>query len=379
MDQIKMSAPCLLGIEGLVGEELRRMGAEKVEAQNGRVLFEGDERMLARANLNSRYAERIQIQMGSFSAQTFEELFQGVKALPWERWIGKQDAFPVKGSSLNSQLSSVPTCQSIIKKAIVERLKEKYQLSWFEETGALHQVQFLIMKDQVSVLLDTSGAGLHKRGYRANATEAPIKETLAAAMAYLSHIRWDGMLYDPFCGSGTILIESALLALNIAPGLRRRFAAEKWPQISEDAWKWEREAAMSAICMDRKFAAFGSDIDEGALALTEANAKKAGIPGRIHLTRRDIRDFTLAGESGAVICNPPYGERLLDVRQAEELYREMGKVFPCRSGWTYSIISPDEDFEARFGRVADRRRKLYNGMIKCQLYMYFKEKGPNCK
>ena len=372
MNTFQMSAPCLLGMEGLVGEELRRMGAERVEPQNGRVLFEGDDRILARANLNSRYSERVQILLGSFEARSFEELFQGVKALPWERWIGKQDAFPVKGRSLSSQLSSLPDCQAIIKKAIVERLKEKYHLSWFEESEALHQVQFLILKDQVSVMLDTSGAGLHKRGYRANATEAPIKETLAAAMAYLAHLRWDGMLYDPFCGSGTILIESALLALNIAPGLRRRFAAEKWAQIDAEAWKLEREAAMSNICMERKFLAFGSDIDPAALELTQANAKKAGVPGRIQVTRRDIRDFTLAGESGAVICNPPYGERLLDVQQAEVLYREMGRVFPRQAGWSYSIISPDDDFEARFGRVADRRRKLYNGMIKCQLYMYFK-------
>ena len=320
MSQIKMVAPCLFGLEGLVAGELRTMEAQKVEAQNGRVLFEGDASVLARANIGSRYAERIQILMGTFQARTFEQLFQGVKALPWEAWIGKTDAFPVKGRSLDSKLTSVPDCQSIIKKAIVERLKMAYHLPWFEETGPMHQIQFLLMKDTVSVMLDTSGAGLHKRGYRANATEAPIKETLAAAMAYLAHVRGDSNLYDPFCGSGTILIESALLALRIAPGLRRRFAAEKWAQVPNEVWSIERRRAQDQIFTDRPFMAYGSDIDPQALRLAAENAQKAGVGSRIHLEQRPVADFTPSTEKGMIICNPPYGERLLDIQQAEEIY-----------------------------------------------------------
>lgn len=372
MESIKLVCPCLLGIEGLVADELRAMEAQNVQPQNGRVLFEGDRSMIARANLNSRYSERVLIQMGSFEARTFEELFQGVKALPWEQWIGEKDLFPVKGRSLSSKLSSVPDCQSIIKKAIVERLKQTYHVDWFEESGTLYQVQFLILKDQVSVMIDTSGAGLHKRGYRASSTEAPIKETLAAAMAHLSRVRADGHVIDPFCGSGTILVESALYALNIAPGLRRNFAAENWDQMDAKVWLREKERAQDLVRRDATFQGTGYDIDGAAASLALDNAKKAGVIAHIKTERRDIRDFENAGERGYVICNPPYGERLLDVGQARELYEVMGRVFERKPRWSYSIISPDDTFEACFGRKADRRRKLYNGMMKCQLYLYFK-------
>ncbi len=368
----QMVCPCLLGIEGLVGDELRRMGAQQVEPQNGRVLFWGDAAMLARANLGSRYAERVLIQVGSFPAASFDELFERTKALPWERWIGKDDRFPVKGRSLNSKLASVPDCQSIIKKAVVERLRQRYRLSWFAETGSLHQIQFLLMKDRASLLLDTSGPGLHKRGYRANAAEAPIKETLAAAMVHLSRLRHDAHFVDPFCGSGTILVEAALYALDAAPGLQRRFAAEKWDQLPAEAWRTERERARDLIRRDARFEGFGYDIDPQAVDLAQENAKKAGVGARIHVAERDIRHFSLDAETGCVACNPPYGERLLDLRQAEDLYRVMGRVFARQYGWNYSIITPDEEFEKCFGRPADKRRKLYNGMIRCQLYQYFK-------
>lgn len=372
MEEFKLVCPCLLGIEGLVAEELRWMDAKNVEPQNGRVVFDGSDEMLARANIGSRYGERILVQMGNFRALSFEELFQGVKSLPWERWIGKSDAFPVKGRSLNSKLSSVPDCQSIIKKAVVERLKEKYNVSWFEETGTLYQIQFLIMKDNVSIMIDTSGAGLHKRGYRANSTEAPIKETLAASMAYLARVRRDANFIDPFCGSGTILIEAAMYALNIAPGMQRHFSAERWENIDKSVWQREKARAQDLIRRDSTFAAQGYDIDGAAVSLTLENARKAGVIANIRAEKRDISDFKSVGEYGCVICNPPYGERLLDIRQAEELYRTMGNVFEQKHGWSYSIISPDETFEECYGRKADRRRKLYNGMIKCQFYMYFK-------
>lgn len=372
MENFKLVCPCLLGVEGLVAEELRSMDAKNVEPQNGRVVFDGTPAMIARSNIGSRFSERVQILMGSFPAHSFEELFQGVKALPWENWIGKNDAFPVKGRSLSSDLSSVPDCQSIIKKAVVERLKGKYHISWFEETGALYQIQFLIMKNQVSLMIDTSGAGLHKRGYRANSTEAPIKETLAAAMVHLARVRRDANFIDPFCGSGTILIEAATYALNIAPGMQRHFAAERWENLDRELWMKEKARAKDLVRRDAAFQAHGYDSDGAAVSLTLENARKAGVIAQVHAEKRDIADFQAVGEYGCVICNPPYGERLLDIRQAEELYRTMGKVFERKHGWSYSVISPDETFEACFGRKADRRRKLYNGMIKCQLYMYFK-------
>ncbi len=372
MDKIQFSAPCLFGIEGICADELKRMEIENVRAENGKVLFEGDMNTLARVNLCSRYAERVHILLGRFKAYSFEDLFQGVKAIEWENWISKDEAFPVKGHSVNSKLASVPDCQKIIKKAVVGRLSQKFGKSWFDETGSRHQIQFLIMKDEVSIMLDTSGEGLHKRGYRRDATEAPIKETLAAAMADLSHVRPFSTVIDPFCGSGTILIESALKALNIAPGIQRSFAAEKWDCIPSDIWSAERARCLDLINRDVQFQAYGYDIDKNALELTMANAKKARVDDRIKVQQRDIADFRTELDRAAVIANPPYGERLLDIEQARGLYRTMGRKFQKKQGWSYTVISPDDNFERNFGRQADKRRKLYNGMIKCQVYMFFK-------
>lgn len=354
-----------------MGDELRRMGANNVAVENGRVLFSGGADILARANIGSRYAERIQLLVGSFTARSFEELFQGVKALPWENWIDKMDAFPVKGWSLDSALHSIPDCQSIIKKAIVERLKERYHLSWFEETGTVYQVQFTIRKDEATLLIDTSGPGLHKRGYRQNAGGAPIKETLAAAMVDLMRARNARRVLDPCCGSGTLLIEAALAAKKIAPGIRRRFAFMDWASVPDAIWRAERDRARE-MEQDRPFTAWGGDIDPASIALMRENAAKAKIGGCIEASVADLSQFKPEGDSGVVLCNPPYGERLLDVQQAERLYREMGRVFVPKAGWSYAVISPHEQFEKLFGRKADKRRKLYNGMLKCQVYMYFK-------
>ena len=370
--KIRFVIPCLLGLESLIAEELRTMEAEDVTAENGRVLFSGDEHLLARVNICSHFAERVQILVGSFEAHSFEELFQGVKSLPWEQWIGADNAFPVKGYSINSDLFSVRDCQAISKKAIVERLKTKYGISWFDETGPIRQVQFSIMKNRVSMLIDTSGVGLHKRGYRLEANAAPMKETLAAALCSLSHLRPYHKLYDPMCGSGTLLVEGALLASRTAPGLNRSFSAERWDNIDRSVWQQERERARDSVVPIQDFEAFGSDIDPAAIAIAEQNAKRAGFEGKIHLSTADIADFAPASDKGTLICNPPYGERLLDLQHCEALYRTMGQVFQRKHGWSYSIISPDEEFEAAFGRKADKRRKLYNGMIKCQLFMYFK-------
>ena len=369
---IKFSAPCLLGLEGLAAQELKDMDAQNVEAKNGRVDFEGDMNILARANLCSRYSERILIRMGEFKAVSFEQLFQGVKKLPWEEWLNSYDAFPVKGYSLNSKLFSVSDCQAIIKKAVVERLKSKYNISWFEETGVTHQIQFSIMKDVVTLFIDTSGVGLHKRGYRPVANNAPIKETLAAAMADLARLRHYHTLYDVCCGSGTILIEGAMKALNIAPGLRRAFISERFENIDSIVWQQERARAADLVVKDADFMAYGSDIDFHALEIAKENARRAGVSMKIDLSKRDLADFKRKSEKGTVICNPPYGERMLDIKQAEDIYRTMGKIFPSEKGWAYYVISPDEKFEQCFGRKADKRRKLYNGMIKCQLYMYYK-------
>ncbi len=364
------SATCLLGVEGLLAQELRDMECGEVRAENGRVLFEGGWDILARANLCSRFAERVGILMGDFHAESFEELFQGVKAMPWEEYLGRDDAFPVSGSSLNSHLHSVPDCQSIIKKAVVERLKQSFRQDWFTEEGPTHRIRFRMMKDQVSVTIDTSGAGLHKRGYRPVANAAPIKETLAAALVKLSRLRADATFYDPFCGSGTLLIEAATMAQNIAPGIGRRFQAEVWEQTPDGVWASERDRARELERRDTGFTATGYDIDPAAVELAKENARRAGVTIRAGV--REIKDFVEATAYGCVVCNPPYGQRLIDQKAAREIYRQLGRVFVPEKGWSYGIITPDEEFEAIFGRKADKRRKLYNGMIRCQFYQYFK-------
>ncbi len=374
MDKINLVAPCLFGVESVAADEFRRMGFEDIVTENGRVLLSGDSNMLARANICSRFAERILINVGIFTATTFTELFDGVKALEWERYIGRDDAFPVNGWSINSKLFSIPDCQSIIKKAIVERLKLKYKISYFAETGPEYKIRFSIMKDKVTMMIDTSGDGLHKRGYRRNSNDAPIKETLAASMCDLARIYPDTKLFDPFCGSGTILIEAALMAKNIAPGLRRYFAAERFGFLDDKIWREERTRAQDLIRPTVDFEAQGYDIDKNAVELTLENAKKAGVEKYVKATLGDVRNFTPPKERCLVITNPPYGERLLDVKSAEELYTVMGERFIQGDGQKYYVISPHDMFEDFYGKKADKRRKLYNGMIKAQLFMYFKGK-----
>lgn len=372
MDKINLVAPCIFGIESVAADEFRRMGFEDISVENGRVLLSGDMNMLARANICSRFAERILINIGAFSAVTFTELFEGVKALPWEDYIGKDDAFPVNGWSINSQLFSIPDCQSIIKKAIVERLKLKYSIERFAETGPEYKVRFSIHKNEVTMMIDTSGEGLHKRGYRRISNDAPIKETLGAAMCDLARIYPDTQIFDPFCGSGTLLIESALMAKNIAPGLRRAFAAERFAFINPKVWQEERMRAQDNIRNNIDFKAQGFDIDPACVELTLANAKKAGVEKYVKAAVGDIKNFSVPKQRCLTITNPPYGERLLDIKAAEELYKIMGERFIRGDGQKYYIISPHDEFEKFFGSSADKRRKLYNGMLKCQLFMYFK-------
>ena len=371
MDRMKITCPCHFGLESVLNFEVNRIGGENMTVRDGRVSFEGGADILARANLCLATAERVLIELAEFKAYTFEDLFQGVKKIPFENFIGMKNAFPVKGHSLDSKLHSVPDCQSIIKKAVVERLKEKYHVGWFEETEAKVQIQFSIMKDTVTIYLDSSGVGLHKRGYRQLSNTAPIKETLAAGIIDLARVRPDSIVCDPFCGSGTFLIESVLKALRIPVGINRRFAAEKWDCIGKNIWREERQRAIDLVDKSGKFKAFGFDIDPECVDLTLGNAKKAGVITRIKAEKADISDFK--PEKGAItICNPPYGERMLEIREAEELYKVMGQVMHPDKDNPCFIISPHEEFEQFFGKKADKKRKLYNGMIKCDLYMYFK-------
>ncbi len=371
-NEFDLVAPCLFGTESIAAFEFERMGFENIVTENGRVLLKGNENLLARANLCSRFSERILINVGEFSAVTFTELFDNVKTLPWENFIRKADAFPVTGWSISSSLHSIPDCQSIIKKAVVERLKLKYNISWFEETGTEIKIKFSILKDKVTIMIDTSGEGLHKRGYRRNSNDAPLKETLAASICDLARIYPDTLLFDPMCGSGTFLIEAALMAKGIAPGIRRSFSAERFSFISQKVWQEERMRCTDLVRRDVDFCATGYDIDPKCVELTLNNAKKAGVEKYVKAYVGDVKNFVLPDERCLTTTNPPYGERLLDIKGAEEIYKTLGERLENKTGHKFFIISPHDEFEKFFGRTADKRRKLYNGMIKCQLFMYLK-------
>ncbi|MBR1457437.1 MAG: class I SAM-dependent RNA methyltransferase [Oscillospiraceae bacterium] len=363
--------PCLFGLEGLVADELRRLELSGVAAENGRVYFTGGTDAIAAANVNLRKGERVLLELGSFPATSFEALFEGTRALPWEEWIPADGAFPVTGHSLNSKLFSVSDCQRILKKAVAERLKGKYGLQWFPETGAVHQIRFSIMKDQVSLCLDTSGQGLHKRGYRPAHNAAPLRETLAAAMVGLARYRGRGDLCDPFCGSGTIPIEAALIARNRAPGLARHFAAMDWPVLDAKIWEDARERARARE-FHGDYSILGSDIDPKAVSIARENARRAGVDDVVRFEVADATAFSRSTERGVIVTNPPYGERILEKQDAEALYRGFGRALAACPNWQVYLLSSHTEFERCFGRQADKKRKLYNGMIKCDLFMYYK-------
>ena len=369
--KLEFCCPTLFGLEGIVADELRFGGKlTDVRAENGRVLFTGDEDTLIWANMNLRCAERVLIRLAAFRADTFDQLFEGVKAIPWEDFLPVDAAFPVKGHALDSKLHSVPDCQKIIKKAIVTRLGGHYGVSWFEEKGVRCQVQFSIMHDMAEIYLDTSGSGLHKRGYRANANAAPLRETLAAAMVKLARWRGRDALIDPFCGSGTIAIEAAMIALNRAPGLMRTYDAEKWSWVGDARWKAAREQAIAAVRTDLTLDMCGSDIDPACVVLAQENAKKAGVGHFIRFEQADAAKRVYP-QSGVLFANPPYGERLMDRESAQAIYRAVGRAVGKSELRQYYLTS-DPEFECFYGYQADKRRKLYNGMIKCDLYMYFR-------
>ncbi len=371
--KFRMVATCLFGLERLLGEEIDKIGGVRVETIDGRVTFDGDEHTLVRANICLRFAEHVFISLGTFPAYSFDDLFEGTKALPWERFIAKDDIFPVKGHAIHSRLYSLPDCQSIVKRAVVDRLSGKYGIKIFPETAVKYQIEFFIFKDMATLMIDTSGIALHKRGYRIASGEAPLRETLAAAIASIARVREDVLLWDPFCGSGTIAIEAAMIATGRAPGLLRTFAAENYPIIAENVWSEERERARSLVLYDSLFEAYGSDIDSEVLAKAEDNARRAGVDGHIRFFRQDARDTVREeGRRGTIACNPPYGERLMSVREVEELYRSIGRTFEALAPWQIYVLTSAENFERLYGRRADKTRKLYNGMIPCKLYQYFK-------
>ena len=371
---MRFVATCLFGIEKLVNEEIDSLGLKRVQTLDGRVIFDGDVCDIPRLNINLRYAQRVLILLGEFEAKTFTQLFDGVKELPLEEFVGEKDAFPVKGHSIKSTLYSIPDCQSIIKKACVERLKSKYGISYFEETGVKYQIEFFILKDIVHVMIDTSGTPLHKRGYRPQSNEAPIRETLAAALVKLAHARQDVLFWDPFCGSGTIPIEAAMLMTNTAPGLNRDFISESFPIIPKKAWYDAVDEANDKIIRDCAFEAYASDISPECVDITTANVKRAGMEKYIKVFCRDALTIETYGRRGTVVCNPPYGERLMTSDEVETLYRNMGKAWKNLGAWQIYVISSCEDFQRLYGRRADAVRRLYNGMIRCNYYQFFKNK-----
>lgn len=370
--KLQMIATCLFGLEKLLGEEIDALGCKRLDTMDGRITFEGDENSVAAANIRLRCAERVYIRMGSFPCDSFSSLFDGVKALPWEEWIGKDDAFPVKGHAIRSTLFSVPDCQSIVKKAVVERLADAYGIRWFSEEKTKYQIEFFIFKNVATLMIDTSGIALHKRGYRPISGEAPLRETLAAAMAMIARPREDVLFWDPFCGSGTIAIEAAMLATHQAPGLDRHFAGEAFPLIPVETWKRERERAMSEIRYDSAFEVWASDIDPAVLEVAKENADRAGVSERIRFFQKDATTIQKPDQKGSILCNPPYGERLMTPREVEELYRKMGRTFRTFEPWQIYVLTSAENFERLYGRKADKVRKLYNGMIPCGLYQYFR-------
>lgn len=373
MSKIQLIATSAFGIEAVVGMELKKLGYMDQIVENGKVTITGDESDICRTNLWLRAADRVLVKMGEFKALSFEELFEGTKALPWDEWIPENAEFPVEGKSIDSKLFSVPDCQAIVKKAVVDKLKQKYKKEWFEETGPKYKIEVSLLKDIATLTIDASGAGLHKRGYRKLASGAPLKETLASALILLSWWNADKALIDPFCGSGTIPVEAALIGLNIAPGLKRDFISEGWPNIPAKLWKNAREEAFSLIKTDKELRIHGSDVDDEVMSLARYHAEEAGVDSYIHLQRMDMQDISSRYKYGCIITNPPYGERQGEIKKVEQLYRRMGQKFKSFDTWSYYVISSNPDFEKLFGRKADKKRKLYNGRLLCNYYQYF---GP---
>lgn len=376
--EFELFAPCHFGLEAVLKREITDLGYEITEVVDGRVSFKGDASAIARSNVFLRTTERVMIKVGSFKAESFEELFQGIKALPWENFIPKDGKFWVKkASSIKSKLFSPSDIQKIVKKAIVDRLSSRYNISWFAEDGASYPIRISILKDIVTVGLDTSGESLHKRGYRKMTAKAPITETLAAALISLTPWKKDRLLIDPFCGSGTIPIEAALIGLNIAPGLKRDFEAMTWKNfIPIETFIRAKEEANDLIDRNTKLSIQGYDIDGAVVQAARNNAALAGVEEQIHFQRRDVKDIASPKKYGFIITNPPYGERLEEKTEMPLLYKTIGESFGKLDSWSYFLISGYEDAEAAIGKKADKNRKIYNGMMKTYFYSYLGPKPP---
>lgn len=376
MAKLELIATSTFGLESLVAQELRDLGYTELQVENGRVTFTADELGICRANLWLRTSERVLLKMGEFQALSFEELFQQTKALPWEAWLPQNACFPIEGKSIKSKLFSVPDCQAIVKKAIVERLKETYGISWFPEDGARYTVEVSLLKNKALLTLDTSGAGLHKRGYRQLAGVAPLKETLAAAMIYLSHWYPERAFLDPFCGTGTLPIEAAFLAQKRAPGLKRSFAAEKWPNVSSKLWQEAWQEALDVWQPELPLHIFGSDIDPKALQLARLHAEEAGLKEVVHFQRLPVAEIRSRFAYGHIVTNPPYGERMGDKEDIDQLYRELGEAWAGMENWSLHLLTTERYPENFIGRRWDKSRKLYNGRLECHYYQFF---GPKPK
>ena len=376
MAQYTIIATAAMGLEALVAKEVRDLGYE-CKVDNGKVIFKGDETAIARANMWLRTADRVKIEVGRFKAYTFDELFESTKALPWENFIPEDGEFPVSGKSVKSKLFSISDCQAIVKKAIVERLKKAYnRIAWFKEDGPLFKIEISMLKDEAILTIDTSGVGLHKRGYRVSQGEAPLKETLAAALVMLTNWHPDRPFVDPFCGSGTIAIEAAMIGQNIAPGFNREFVSEQWPWIPESVWEKVRDEAEEKANYDQPLDIAGYDIDHRMVEMAKANSMEAGFGDLIAFKQMQVKDFTTAKEYGVIVGNPPYGERIGEKSQVEQMYRDMGHVFGKYDTWSVYIMTSYEQFEQLYGKPATKKRKLFNGFIKTDYYQYWGKRPP---
>ncbi len=372
-------ATAAMGLESIVAKEVKDLGYE-CQVENGKVIFQGDETAIARANMWLRTADRVKILVGEFNAYSFDELFERTKALPWESFLPVDAEFPVQGKSVKSKLYSVPDCQAIVKKAIVEKLKTAYKkTSWLDETGPLFKIEVAIHKDKASLTLDTSGQGLHKRGYRVGQGDAPLKETLAAALIQLTTWNPDRPFVDPFCGSGTIAIEAALIGQNIAPGFNREFLSEAWPMMDGDVWDRTRMEAEDQANYDQPLEILGTDIDHRMIAIAKENAIEAGLGDLVKFKQMQVRDFTSELEYGVIVGNPPYGERLGDRKEVELMYREMGQAFSKLDTWSVYMMTSLEHFEECYGKKATKKRKLFNGFIRTDYYQYWGPRPPRKK
>ena len=373
--KLELIATATFGLEAVVKREIQDLGYKIISSEDAKITYWGDERAIVRSNLWLRSADRVLLKMGEFYALEFEELFQQTKAIPWEEWIPIDGKFTVTGTSVKSKLHSVPACQSIVKKAIVERLKEFYAIDTFPETGAEYTIKTTILKDRVTLTIDTSGTGLHKRGYRVADVAAPIKETLAAAMVQLSFWKEGRILIDPCCGSGTIPIEAAMIGRNIAPGLNRKFVSQQWESIPESIWKEEKKKAYEAIKYDADLKIYGFDIDKKATEAAAENAAEAGVDDCIIFKQMDMAKLKANEKSGIIITNPPYGERIGEANEIANIYKKYSEFFETNPTWSLFLVTTDKDVEKKiFGHPADRRRKLYNGRLEVCYYQFHGKK-----